>query len=73
MVYNSGCSHSWFGGQHVAQAFAAKGYKVALASRSLKEETSNADQVHISADLLDPVFDNVERNEHSFEGVEYPD
>ncbi|KAJ5516053.1 hypothetical protein N7527_007613 [Penicillium freii] len=41
-------------GQHVARAFAAKGYKVALASRSLKEEDSNDDQVHISADLSDP-------------------
>lgn len=47
-------------GQHVARAFAAKGYKVALASRSLKEEDSNADQVHISADLSDP---------HSVKGI----
>lgn len=47
-------------GQHVAQAFAAKGYKVALASRSIKEEASNADQVHISTDLSDP---------HSVKGI----
>lgn len=47
-------------GQHVAQAFIAKGYKVALASRSLKEEARNADQVHISADLSDP---------HSMKGI----
>lgn len=47
-------------GHHVARAFAAKGYKVALASRSLKEEDSNADQVHISADLSDP---------HSVKGI----
>ncbi|CAL5871784.1 uncharacterized protein PFLUO_LOCUS6037 [Penicillium psychrofluorescens] len=47
-------------GQHVARAFAAKGYKVALASRSLKEEDSNADQIHISADLSDP---------HSVKGI----
>lgn len=47
-------------GHHVARAFAAKGYKVALASRSLKEEGSNAEQVHISADLSDP---------HSVEGI----
>lgn len=47
-------------GRHVARAFAAKGYKVALASRSLKEENSNADQVHISADLSDP---------HSVKGI----
>ena len=41
-------------GHHVAQAFAAKGYKVALASRSIKEEDSTADQVNISVDLSDP-------------------
>lgn len=47
-------------GHHVARAFAAKGYKVALASRSLKEDDSNADRVHISADLSDP---------HSVKGI----
>lgn len=41
-------------GQHVARAFAAKGYKVALASRSLKEEGSTVDQVNISSDLSNP-------------------
>ncbi|KAF2231494.1 putative short-chain dehydrogenase [Viridothelium virens] len=41
-------------GQHVARAFAAKGYKVALASRSLKEEESTAGQLSISSDLSDP-------------------
>ena len=41
-------------GQHVARAFSAKGYKVALASRSLKEEESTADQVHITSDVSDP-------------------
>lgn len=41
-------------GQHVAKAFAAKGYKIVLASRKLKEEDSTADQVHISADLSNP-------------------
>lgn len=41
-------------GHHVARAFAGKGYKVALASRSLKEEDSNKDRVCISADLSDP-------------------
>lgn len=41
-------------GKHVAQAFAAKGYKVALASRSLKEENSTPDQLHISTDLAHP-------------------
>ncbi|KAI9656896.1 MAG: hypothetical protein M1821_003535 [Bathelium mastoideum] len=41
-------------GQNVAQAFAAKGYKVALASRKLKEEESTAEQVNISSDLSDP-------------------
>lgn len=51
-------------GQHVSRAFRAKGYKVALTSRSLKEEESTADQIHISSDLSDPnsvskVFDKV--------------
>lgn len=41
-------------GQHVARAFAAKGYKVALVSRRLKEEDSTTDQVNISSDLSDP-------------------
>ena len=40
-------------GQHVARTFKAKGYKVALASRSPKEN-SNADQVSIASDLSDP-------------------
>lgn len=41
-------------GQHVARAFAAKGYKVALASRKLKEGENIKDQVHIPSDLSDP-------------------
>jgi NAD(P)-dependent dehydrogenase (short-subunit alcohol dehydrogenase family) len=41
-------------GHHVARAFAAKGYKVALASRKLKEEDSTTDQINISSDLSDP-------------------
>ena len=41
-------------GQHVAKAFAAKGYKVALTSRSLKEEDSTADQALVPGDLSDP-------------------
>jgi NAD(P)-dependent dehydrogenase (short-subunit alcohol dehydrogenase family) len=41
-------------GQHVARAFAAKGYKVALASRSLKQEDSTKDQLNIASDLSDP-------------------
>ncbi|OBT61318.1 hypothetical protein VE03_09527 [Pseudogymnoascus sp. 23342-1-I1] len=41
-------------GKHVARAFGAKGYKVALASRSLKEADSTADQVNISSDFSDP-------------------
>lgn len=40
-------------GQHVAQAFAAKGYKVALASRTAKQETTE-DGINISSDLSDP-------------------
>ena len=41
-------------GQNVARAFAAKGYKIALAARSLEEEDSTADQLHIRADFSDP-------------------
>ncbi|KAI9706234.1 MAG: hypothetical protein M1820_004809 [Bogoriella megaspora] len=41
-------------GYHVSEAFRAKGYKVALASRKLNEEESTTDQVHVSSDLSDP-------------------
>jgi NAD(P)-dependent dehydrogenase (short-subunit alcohol dehydrogenase family) len=41
-------------GNHVARAFAAKGYKVALAARRLKEADNNADQINIPSDLSDP-------------------
>ncbi|KAF2718889.1 putative short-chain dehydrogenase [Polychaeton citri CBS 116435] len=40
-------------GQHVARAFAAKGYKIALVSRNPKEQDS-ANQVNIASDLSDP-------------------
>lgn len=44
-------------GKHVSRAFIAKGYKVALTSRSSKPEDSSsasADQIHIASDLSDP-------------------
>lgn len=41
-------------GHHVARAFAARGYKVALAARSLKEEESTPDRLNIRSDLSDP-------------------
>lgn len=41
-------------GQHVARAFAAKSYKVALASRRQKEDSNNADEATFSSDLSDP-------------------
>jgi len=41
-------------GHHVARAFAAKGYKVALAARRIKEADNNADQINIPSDLSDP-------------------
>lgn len=41
-------------GQHTAQAFATKGYKVALAARKLKEADDNADQINIPSDFSDP-------------------
>ncbi|KAL9086374.1 MAG: hypothetical protein Q9165_007160 [Trypethelium subeluteriae] len=40
-------------GQHVARAFAEKGYKVALVSRSLKDENT-AGQLNIPSDLSEP-------------------
>ncbi|KAH8700948.1 hypothetical protein BGW36DRAFT_425747 [Talaromyces proteolyticus] len=41
-------------GSHVARAFAAKNYKVALVARKLKEAESTPDQLHIQGDLSDP-------------------
>ncbi|KAH8674685.1 hypothetical protein BGZ60DRAFT_404537 [Tricladium varicosporioides] len=41
-------------GGHVGKAFAAKGYKIALAARSLKEEESTAERLHIQSDFSDP-------------------
>jgi NAD(P)-dependent dehydrogenase (short-subunit alcohol dehydrogenase family) len=41
-------------GRHVARAFTAKGYKVALASRSLKDKDSEPGQVHFRVDLSGP-------------------
>ena len=40
-------------GQHVARAFAAKGYKVASASRR-PDGNNCTDQTHIQGDLSDP-------------------
>lgn len=41
-------------GQSLAQAFKAKGYKVAVTSRKAKSEDSTTDQLHISSDLSNP-------------------
>lgn len=41
-------------GGSVSRAFAAKGYTVALASRSVKAEDNNAGQVNFQVDLTDP-------------------
>ncbi|KAE8451806.1 hypothetical protein EG329_002646 [Mollisiaceae sp. DMI_Dod_QoI] len=41
-------------GHHVARTFAAKGYKVALAARRLKETDNTPDRIHIPSDLSDP-------------------
>lgn len=41
-------------GQSAAQAFAAKGYKVAVTARRLKETDSTAGQLNVPADLSDP-------------------
>ncbi|KIM93812.1 hypothetical protein OIDMADRAFT_136870 [Oidiodendron maius Zn] len=53
-------------GKAVAAAFAAKGYKPALAARSLNPEESTAEQLNIKADFSDPssiagVFSAVEK------------
>ena len=44
-------------GAAIAKAFAAKGYKLALAARSLSDETTSDGTVHIKVDLSNP--DNV--------------
>lgn len=41
-------------GQSAVRKFASKGYKVALASRSLKESNSTDDQLHIPSDFTKP-------------------
>jgi NAD(P)-dependent dehydrogenase (short-subunit alcohol dehydrogenase family) len=41
-------------GHHVSEAFTAKGYIVARASRKIKEEESTATQINIPIDLSDP-------------------
>ncbi len=41
-------------GQAVARTFAAKGYKVALAARSLREADSTDNQLHIASDFANP-------------------
>lgn len=41
-------------GSSVAKAFAAKGYKVALASRKKSEANDTANELHIQSDFADP-------------------
>lgn len=41
-------------GENVARAFAANGYRIALAARSLKEEDSTPNQLNIRSDFTDP-------------------
>jgi NAD(P)-dependent dehydrogenase (short-subunit alcohol dehydrogenase family) len=41
-------------GQSVARVFASKGYKVALAARSLREENSTDSQLNITSDFANP-------------------
>jgi NAD(P)-dependent dehydrogenase (short-subunit alcohol dehydrogenase family) len=41
-------------GQHVARAFAAKGYKVALTSRKANPSEDTPNEIHIAADLSNP-------------------
>jgi NAD(P)-dependent dehydrogenase (short-subunit alcohol dehydrogenase family) len=39
---------------HIARTFAAKGYKVALSSRSARDEDSTASFLNIRGDMPDP-------------------
>jgi NAD(P)-dependent dehydrogenase (short-subunit alcohol dehydrogenase family) len=41
-------------GQAVARIFASKGYKVALAARSLREADSTDNQLNIASDFANP-------------------
>ena len=41
-------------GTSVANAFAAKGYSVALASRKASQANSTANEIHIPTDFADP-------------------
>jgi NAD(P)-dependent dehydrogenase (short-subunit alcohol dehydrogenase family) len=41
-------------GQAVAKTFASKGFKVALAARSLKETDSTENQLNITSDFANP-------------------
>jgi NAD(P)-dependent dehydrogenase (short-subunit alcohol dehydrogenase family) len=41
-------------GDHVGRAFAAKGYKIALAARSVKEQDSTSDKLLVRGDFADP-------------------
>ncbi|KAK1751480.1 hypothetical protein QBC47DRAFT_391893 [Echria macrotheca] len=41
-------------GRHAAKAFRDKGYRVALAARSVKESDNTAEQVYLPIDLSDP-------------------
>jgi hypothetical protein len=60
-------------GHHVSEAFTAKGYIVARASRKIKEEESTANQINIPIDLSDPesvigVFSKL-KDTHGFPSV----
>lgn len=41
-------------GANVANAFIARGYNVALASRTIKEDANHPNQLNIKGDLADP-------------------
>ncbi|KAK8112069.1 uncharacterized protein PG998_008526 [Apiospora kogelbergensis] len=41
-------------GKSVALAFTKKGYRIALVARSLKEEDSTANELHVKGDFADP-------------------
>lgn len=61
-------------GHHVAAAFASRGYRIALASRTNKSPPPNTDHIHIPVDLSKPetvpqVFETVKEKFGAAPGV----
>jgi len=50
LILGAGSNVGW----HVAKAFRDKGYRVALAARSVKESDNTAEQIHLPSDFSNP-------------------